>query len=81
MRSFDRGAKSVTAIALVLSIAGSANATPVVLPPPPLPVPQSLGTGVSSRWVNGTIPSAFEELDSALSYLPPPRSHWRGSVL
>jgi hypothetical protein len=34
-------------------------------------VPPNLGTGLSSRWVNGTTPADYEELDEALSFLTP----------
>jgi hypothetical protein len=59
------------ALAAILSIAGSAKAAPVVLRAPSSPVPPSVGTGISSRWVNGSDPANYEELDRALSYLTP----------
>ena len=71
MRSSNALWPRAVAIAIGLSIAGSASASPIVFPPPSGPVPPSLGTGLSSYWVNGTIPSEYEELDSALSLLTP----------
>jgi hypothetical protein len=56
---------------LGLSSARGASASPTVVLSPSGPVPSSLGTGLSSQWVNGSKPADYEELDTALSFLTP----------